>query len=306
MYYFIVNEHGGSGKAKKTWSKVKAMMKEKKIEYKAWESKYEGHATKLAKHISELEDDDIRLIVLGGDGTMNEVLNGMSHFDKVRVGLIPTGSGNDLARGLDIPRDTKLALEKILNSQEDCTIDLGIVTREDGESRIFAISSGIGMDAIVCRKASLSKLKKVLNKVKLGKFTYILMTVYTLFSMDNVKTTVQFDNQEPIDYDKMIFIANMNVRAEGGGVPMAPGARFDDGLLSVCIAHGIPRWRAFLALPRLVAAKHMKIKGFSITDCKEVDIITEKPMTLHADGEYGGEVSHIRLKCLENKLRMML
>lgn len=307
MYYFIVNEHGGSGKAKKTWNEVKRLMHENDIEYKAWKSQGEGHAAKLVKRILETENtEELRLVVVGGDGTFNEALNGISDFDRVRVGLVPTGSGNDFARGAGIPQDTRLAVEKILHSKEARNMDLGLVTTDAGEQRIFAISSGIGLDAIVCKRVTDSKLKRMLNRLQLGKFSYILMTVYTVFSMEYVKVKAAFDGQEPVTYDRLIFLAGMNMRTEGGGVPMTPAAEYDDGLLSVCIASGLPKWRAFLALPQLMLAKHLNIKGFSIVNCKDVDITAEKPMILHADGEYGGEVRHVHITCLENKLHMML
>ena len=307
MYYFIVNEHGGSGKAKKTWNTVKRLMRENNIEYKAWKSEGEGHATKLVKRILETEnEEEMRLVVVGGDGTFNEALNGISDFDRVRVGLVPTGSGNDFARGAGIPQDTRQALEKILYSKEAREMDLGLVTTDAGERRVFAISSGIGLDAIVCKMVTGSKLKSILNRLQLGKFSYILMTVYTVFSMEYVKVKASFDGKEPVAYDRLIFLAGMNMKTEGGGVPMAPEAKHDDGLLSVCIASGLPKWRAFLALPQLMIAKHTSIKGFSIVNCRDIDITAEKPVILHADGEYGGEVSHVHITCLEKKLHMML
>ena len=73
----------------------------------------------------------------------------------------------------------------------------------------------------------------------------------------------------------------MNFRAEGGGVPMAPGADAQDGKLSVCMAWGIPKWRTFLCLPLLVTAIHLRIRGFEVTNCKEYDLKLKTPMVLH-------------------------
>ena len=123
---------------------------------------------------------------------MNEVLNGITDFDKVRFGMIPSGSGNDFARGLMIDKNPNIALHQILkaisrekNGIPVSRVDIGQVRwgETEEESRIFGISSGIGLDAIVCKKALHSKLKKVLNKIHLGKLTYLLLTVSSLFSM---------------------------------------------------------------------------------------------------------------------------
>ena len=95
MYYFIVNYTGGSGKAKKTWDRVHFLLKQKNIEYKAYVTKYGGHASELAKRISELDEDDIRLVVVGGDGTINEVLNGITDFDQYQRAIMNVESWTD-------------------------------------------------------------------------------------------------------------------------------------------------------------------------------------------------------------------
>lgn len=96
---------------------------------------------------------------MGGDGTINEVINGICDFSKVKIGIIPTGSGNDFVRGMGITKNPKTIIEKVINNSDEKLIDLGIATTEFGR-RYFAISGGIGLDAIVCKKALESKQKK--------------------------------------------------------------------------------------------------------------------------------------------------
>ena len=129
MLYFIVNKKSRSGKGADVWKEVQTALEYKKIPYKAWTTEYEGHAMELAADICDFPDDDICLVVLGGDGTANEVINGMKYFEKVRFGTIPTGSGNDLARGLGIEGTPVECLERILacmeKGKENCyTMDL--------------------------------------------------------------------------------------------------------------------------------------------------------------------------------------
>ena len=88
MYYFIVNYTGGSGKAQKTWNKVHYLLKTKNIEYKAYVTKKQGHAREIARKLSELDEQDIRIVVVGGDGTINEVINGITDFSRIRFGII--------------------------------------------------------------------------------------------------------------------------------------------------------------------------------------------------------------------------
>lgn len=312
MIYFIINEHSKTGEGTGIWKEVEAELKKRGIEYKAYVTEYPEHAFLLAEEISSLSGREIPLVVLGGDGTMNEVINGIKNFDKVRFGLIPTGSGNDMARGLGITGTPKENLNRILKaievgSEADYRMDLGEVRWKGGKRpRLFAISAGVGLDAIVCKKALTSKLKKALNKIHLGKLTYILLTVQTLFSMKTEDVAAVIDGKGVRNMKKVIFSATMNLRAEGGGVPMAPRAVSDDGKLSICWAHGIPKWRTFFCLIPLVMAKHEGIKGFEVINCKECKLHIKEPVVLHADGEYCGDVTDVEFRCLPGKLKVMM
>ena len=309
MIYFIVNETAKTGKGLNIWAKVKSILEEKHISYHAVKTKYKNHATELARQISNRVKEtgkEITLIVLGGDGTLNEVVNGIEDFGKVRIGLIPTGSGNDFARGVGQKTSVEKSIDRVLNSQEEELLDIGKVTYEGGDKpRYFAISSGIGMDAEVCKKAFTSKLKKILNKFHLGKLTYLLITLQTLFSMKTEEIEVSFDEEEPNTYKRLVFTAAMNLRAEGGGVPMAPDADPADGKLSMCMAHSLSRLTSVFVLPFLVMAKHGIFPCVKLVDFEACQLKLEEPMTLHADGEYLGEVSWAKYECIPAVLRLI-
>lgn len=307
MIYFIVNSTSKTGKGLDIWKQVRTHLVDNNVEFKAFETKYAGHATELAGKISSLPEKEITMVTIGGDGTINEVINGITDFDKVRFGVIPTGSGNDFARGLKLPNDPILQTDVIINSTTTDNIDIGKVWWEECDKpRYFAISAGVGLDAIVCKKALTSKLKKFLNKIHLGKLTYIILTIQTLFSMDTAEAKATLDDGEEVEFKKLIFAAAMNFRAEGGGVPMAPRADAKDGLLSMCIVHGIPKWITFFCLPFLALAKHEWIPGFDIINCKKCEIKLDKPVVLHEDGEYCADTDHVVMECIPEKLRLIV
>ena len=305
MYYFIVNEMGGSGRSQELWATIKQRLDSNEIEYRFYITKYKGHAEKIAKMVSEYRDNDIKIIVVGGDGIINEVINGISDFAKVEFGVIPTGSGNDFINGLGFEADSEESLNRILNSKETRLIDIGQVQGDDLSPRCFGISCGIGMDAIVCKNADDSGLKKFLNKIHKGDLTYKLMTVITLFSMEYIKATVSFDGREKY-FKKLIFLSGMNMPAEGGGVPMRPDADSSDGIISFLAADSIGRTNAFLKLPKLVAGKHNKTRGFYFDCGSDIKIKTERPAVLHLDGEYYGDVSDVHIKCLNKALKIII
>jgi len=305
MLYFIVNKTAKSGKNQDVWGQVQAILAKQDVTYETFYTEYEGHATELAKKISSLDDSDIRIVVFGGDGTIHEVINGIVDFEKVQLGIIPAGSGNDFARGTGISKNLDKNLDAIIDGNHHILLDLGHIRIKNGKSCYFAISSGFGMDAIACKKASESKLKNVLNKIHMGKLVYLIATIQSLLTMKTCRAKLRFDGRRKESYDNLIYTAAMNLRAEGGGVPMAPDAKYDDGKLSICTAHGIAKWQTFFALPFLVFAKHEKLRCFSLHDFGSCDIVLSKPMTAHADGEYLGEATHIQYECVPSRLRVI-
>ena len=337
MYYFIVNLTSRTGKAREIWIKVEQELNRRNVAYEAYVTEHEGHARELADELCTkavaymAEQERVCLVVVGGDGTVNEVINGMHHFEEIQFGYIATGSGNDLGRGLKISKDPIEALDGILDAKEVFPMDLGRVTDEKGTSRYFAISSGIGIDADVCRLTLNSKLKKILNHLGLGSLTYVLLTIKALFTMPTTEVSAVFhttgkcsqsdrtpyaedifasseatgSKAEAKKIDKMIFIAGMNHPWEGGGVPMSPNANPQDGKLSVCCVYGIPRWKTFFLLILLIQAKHVGIKGIEIIDCDSYELHLESPMVLHCDGEYLGEHKVIQYTCEKGKLQVL-
>ena len=313
MYHFIVNIHGGSGKSFLLWNKIKELLKERNVEYATYVPLRVGHAGEIAKKIVALDDDDKKIVILGGDGTLNEVLNGIPEekMGSVKLGLIPTGSGNDFSRGLGLPRhNPEKALDLILNSKGDRKIDLGIIESSDENAlfkrKVFAISSGFGLDAIVGTSINTSKIKVVLNRIKLGKLSYAILTVATLFSMRTQNVKIRFDGGETEEFKKLIFLAAMNGHAEGGGVPMNPDARMDDGKLSVCVVSGVPKWLTFLMFPFLCLGKHKKFKSFVLRDFETMEIESDAPSVSHTDGELFGNIRSARYSVWKNAVSMLV
>ena len=306
MLYFIVNQTAKTGKSMGIWREVRTYLKDWHVPYKAFRTQYAGHARLLAKKISSLPDDDIRIVVLGGDGTMNEVINGIVDFERVKVGLIPAGSGNDFAKGAKITTDVEQNLRNIIFNENVYACDLGLVSYEGCEKpHYFAISAGYGFDAIVCKLTNESKLKMKLNKFGLGKMAYILITIKTLLSMRTCRATVKLDGRSTVGYNQLVFSASMNAKAEGGGVPMTPKAKMNDGKLSLCTVHDIPVWRTFFVLPFLIIGKHEKFRCFSIKEYESMYVSLSKPMTLHADGEFLADTKKMRFECMPGVLRII-
>lgn len=308
MFYFIVNATSRTGKGKKIWSQLEAELKRQNISYQAYLTKYQGHAGELAEKLTgKHKENIISLVVVGGDGTANEVVNGIRDFEKVQFGYIPIGSGNDLGRGLGLPKDPLAALRVILESKERYAMDLGKVSwgRKLEHWAYFNISSGIGMDADVCRRVNAAGMKVFLNQLHLGRLSYFIQTAMTLVEMPKVQANVQFASGEKKRIHGLICMAVMNHKCEGGGLPMAPNASDRDGKLSICYIHGVTKRKAAFLLLMLVKGKHIGFQGIELVNCDSCTLWLKEPMVGHTDGEDLGDLVHLKYECLPGALKIM-
>ncbi len=306
MYHFIVNLNSRTGKAKKIWEELREALERRQVPYILHQTKYAGHAIDISRRLVRDAEEPLKIIVLGGDGTFNEVINGARDFNKLELGYIPTGSGNDLARGLHLPADPMENLNRLLDSTDYTYMDLGCLSWDDGESKkYFAVSTGVGVDADVCRRALSSTLKKVLNKLGLGKLTYGILTIVSLFTMTPLNAHIVADGKDYGIFDKGIFIAFMNHKTEGGGVPMSPVADPTDGELSMCCISGVGKLKGLTYFPYLLAGKHMDKKVFFGPNFKEADIVLKTPFVWHTDGEMCSYNTKMHIECLPKVLKMI-
>jgi YegS/Rv2252/BmrU family lipid kinase len=308
MYHFIINPKSSSGRGIKFWWIVKDELEKQQVPYKAIFTKHIGHATELVKQICSENSEIKNLVIIGGDGTVNEVVNGIDDYTKVLLGYIPSGSSNDLARSLNIPTDPIKALNNILHPTKFKYLDHGIINFIGTEvaPRKFSCSSGMGYDASVCLEVQESPLKKRLNRFGAGKFVYIAIAIKQLITAKPMDATVIVDGGKKETYQNVLLISSMIHKYEGGGLLMAPQADPTDGKLSVCLVHGLSTARAFLLLPTIFTGKHVGFKGVEAFHCSEIEIITDHNIAVHTDGEIPAVCSHIKVSCIHEQIRMIL
>lgn len=303
MYHIIVNPASRSGKGLKIWKQcVEPELKKQQLPYRAYFSQKAGDVAVLANEItSDMGAEKLYLIVLGGDGTVNEALQGIVFSENLVMGYIPTGSSNDLARDLKIPKEPLKALDKILLHGKPVPMDIGLVTFPHGR-RYFAVSCGIGFDAAVCEEALHSKMKTVLNKIGLGKLTYLGIALKQLIASKSNSCEITLDGKEPIRLPNLLFLASMIHRYEGGGFKFCPQADYRDGLLDICTVGKIPKLLILFALPTAFFGKHYMFRGIYHYRAQKVTVRTSLPLCLHTDGEVASHTEVITVECQKQKL----
>ena len=308
MYHFIVNPKSSSGRGIRFWWTVKDELDKRNVPYTVSFTKHLGHATELTKQICSDGTDIKNIVILGGDGTMNEVLNGIDDFTKVLVGYIPSGSSNDLARSLKIPKNPIESLNNILKPKKFKYLDYGMIHFLDTDlaPRKFICSSGMGYDASVCDEVQSSPLKKRLNRIGAGKFVYIAIAIKQLITLKSLSATLIVDGRKKDTYRKVFLVSNMIHKYEGGGLLMAPNADPSDGKLSICLVHSMSRLKAFLLLPTIFTGAHIKHKGVEAFHCSELEIIMDSDTAVHTDGEIPSICRRIKVSCVREQIRMIL
>lgn len=265
------------------------------------------------------EGEDVHLVVLGGDGTANEAVQGIADFSRTRFSYIPTGSSNDLARDAGISRNPLETLECILSSARERRIDVGFLHYNTAylpeasrpadvpPDRRFLVSCGIGFDAGVCQEAMKSRMKDFLNKVGLGKLTYLGIALKQLIRSGRDSAELVIDENSPsaksIRLPGLMFIACMSHCYEGGGFYFCPGADAADGMLDLCTVSGVPKWKVLLVLPTAFQGKHYRYNGVERYGGQTIHIRTSAPLWVHTDGEVACRSDDITVSCSKHLLR---
>lgn len=304
MYYFIVNPISSSGKGMRLWEQAQAILDAKNIEYESFILEGPGEAEELARFLS-LNRTPCTIVVVGGDGTINEFLGGLASFEGITFGYIPTGSGNDFARGMRLPSRLEDVMEMILEPKKYRNINIG-VTSSGKQKKYFAVSSGIGYDAAVCYESYSSRLKKALNKIHMGKLIYLVNALKLMISIKPFSIRLLMDDQQLTTYQKVYFTAAMNTRYEGGGFMFCPKASPVDDQLDLIVVEGLPKWKVLLVLPTAFMGKHINFQGVHIFRCRRAVIQTDQDACVHMDGEHFGFCRKVSFGLRKEKLKVIV
>ena len=307
MLYFIVNPNSGGAKGYLVWKEAELRLQKLKIDYKVFLTTGPGDAVEIARQITGGDDEEIIIVPVGGDGTFNEVLNGANITDRVTFGYIPTGTGNDLAKGLKLSRNAIRNLDNILARKHVTDMDYGVLTVEGDEviNRRFAVSTGIGYDAHVCRVIEENQRKGKLGRINLRKQTYILMGAIDILNIQPVSGYIVMDSDRKAEFNDIVFISSHNHMTEGGGRKFAPQADFQDGVLNLCIMHTKSKLEFVKILAAGLGGNHLKYSGVRAYDCRTVSIHLDEPRVVHTDGEVVGEYTDAEVHCVRKGIRII-
>lgn len=284
----IVNPKSGTSKKNDIPEKIERKIAHLDMSLDVAFTEYAGHATELAKKAADDKYDIV--LSVGGDGTCNEIAKALIHTDTA-LGIIPTGSGNGLARHLGIPIGVNAAIKSLFDAYHIVAVDYC-----EANGTPFFCTCGVGFDAQISEKFAASKTR--------GGLTYVIRSAEEYFKYKNEQYIIETADREI--KEKAFIIACGNASQYGNNAYIAPYASMCDGLIDITI---VRPFNFIEVLPMTVQLftktlnLNPNVKSFTSSEFK---IIRENAGVMHIDGEPVNMPAEINIKCIHNGLRVML
>lgn len=294
----IINQTAGGGKPERLLPEIFKKLDEINLQYHSSWTTSSGGATVLAQQAVDSGKDLI--ISVGGDGTINEIINGILPAQKQpALGIMPAGWANDFIKSTSIPKNIDQACH-IIKEGKIKKIDVGFINKQI----YFVNVCGIGFDAEIAALANQMKTEHPHWKT-LSAYVYVFATIKKLLSpLPSFKAKVTIDSQ--VIEGEMLFLAIANGRIEGGKFNIAPDAEIDDGLLDICVVGKMGRLRCLHLLPKAIKGTHLDVKEVSFFRGKEILVEADKTVTAQVAGEVLIPRQSYHIEILPKKLNLLV
>jgi YegS/Rv2252/BmrU family lipid kinase len=282
-YLFIVNPNAGNGKAGKDWVKIERMLIRRDVRYKAVLTTRPGHALQIVNE--ELQVGYKTFVVVGGDGTLNEVVNGIFHQtivqpEHIQIGIIPVGTGNDWARHYGIPKSYKAALERLFNHEEKHQ-DVGRLRHvSNGHEDIsyFVNVAGFAFDSSVVYATN-----QMQDRGNRAGIAYLFNLIRSLFSWRSQELHVHINDEH---IHEKIFSLSVGIgQYSGGGMRQTPKAIVDDGMFDVTLYQDMSTWKVIRNVHRLYNGSILKVNTVKSYRTRRIMVYDGKAVLAQIDGE---------------------
>lgn len=302
-WLLIVNPNAGRKKGDKDWPKISKLLRKNNISYDVHFTKHRHHAVLIAKR--EIENGYRNILVAGGDGTLNEVVNAIflqtqCPTTDITLGMIPIGTGNDWGRMYGIKPDYEKSIQ-IIKEGKTFIQDAGRVFYQKDrfqKCRYFINIAGMGYDAIVAEKTN-----KMKEQGKGGPFSYLFNLISSLFSYHANNLTLNIDGNQQLFN---IFSLSVGIcRFNGGGMMQLPKALPDDGIFDLTVIDNIGKMEVISQLKNLYDGSfinHPKVKTFV---GREISIQAHSRLILEADGESLGSAP-FRFEMVQKSIKIIV
>ncbi len=302
--FFLVNPAAGNGSTGKSWPKIAAYLKEEIGDFEAYLTSCPLDAKKQAA--LALGRGTRKLICVGGDGTLNEVINGIMTYSEtlardVVIGFMPNGTGCDLAKTIALPKHVNEAVRVILEGKT-LSMDLGKIRHADngGENRVryFHNIASMGLGGEVVRKVNRTSKR-------FGPFlSFIWATLITIFNYKKKRILLTVDGSDPIEA-VIWHVAVANGQFQGGGMWVAPDARVDDGIFDITIVGDMTLPEVLVNLHNLYNGRIKSVRQVVSLKGRIIEASSMEKVFLDVDGEEPGTLP-VKIELLPGAIKIMV
>ncbi|MFC1948834.1 diacylglycerol/lipid kinase family protein [Chloroflexota bacterium] len=280
----IVNPAAGAKSTYRKWPRISRLLKHIGLSFDHEYTEGIGHAVELAR--AAAVKGYRYLVAVGGDGTVNEVVNGMldsADAADMTLGMVSTGTGSDFARSIGIPKHYINACSCLTSSRRS-SIDVGVVEYQSNSKtlqRFFVNAAGIGFDAAAVETTE--RLPKYFG----GTIPYLFGLLRTLFGYKNQLVELRIGDR--VETSRVLSVVVSNGCYFGGGMRVAPEARLDDSLFDVTVIGDVGKFDLLKSLPMIYKGTHGKHPKVSMEKAEKITVNSPERLLVQADGELLGE-----------------
>jgi len=305
---FIVNPASAGGRTTLRWNEVVPKLKAANFDYDVKFTQQRGCGFIFAKEAVVTNDYDV-LVSVGGDGTANEIVNGLmstgANIDKLpALTIFPSGTGSDSVRTLGIPKDLD-GFVRVVASNAPKPIDVGVAKfiseHDTRRSRYFLNACDVGIGATV---ANVVNSMNEGNEKKSGKGKYFRSIVEQVFKFKAFDVTV-VANDEIYDIKQTVIVAICNGMFFGGGVKISPVSKMDDGILELVASNDVGKIGLMGLVSKVYSGSHVGHPKVKFQRNHNFEIKLEKPQLLETDGEVQGVVTEVTFEILPLALKVL-
>ena len=299
----IVNPNAGTKKGEKDWHKIAKRLRKEEIPFSEFFTREKGHAIEMT--LENIRKGFRKFLVVGGDGTLNEVVNGLFLQNEIPpsefiLAMIPVGTGNDWCRSFEIPFSYKKAIRLVKkgNSRLQDVGKIEYCIADTSKSRYFVNVAGMGYDAIVAAKTNKDKARG-----RGGPLVYMKNLFTSLMFYKHTQTDILIDDQSPVHHKTFSLSVGIG-KYNGGGMMQLPDAVVDDGIFNITLIKKLSKFTVVRQVKNLYDGSfinHPKVETFS---GRKIQVQSDPPISLEADGESLGH-SPFTFEIIQKGLRVI-
>ena len=294
-YQLLINPAAGGGNGQVIGDKIISLLQKNQLAFTSYWSEYPQHEASIVAELlptlltwSDDASVDVYplLLVIGGDGTLHQVVNHIQSAQaNIPIAYIPAGSGNDFARAVGLPKEIKKIFWKIVKQKEPRALNILTYEEKIKEQQGIALNNiGIGLDAAIVQTTNQSTTKQRFNKWRLNSLSYLVAIFSTLFTQKGFPILVE-SNGQTLNYPKAFLCTTTNHPYFGGGINIAPMADITKPTFDFVLVERIAFYKIIWLILLLFQKKHPRSKYFHHISTTNLRIVSTTPQPMHVDGE---------------------